>query len=177
MRAFWLAVPALAILSGCQDVPGRDPIMADPTATCERRLQEYDRATLFFSNGGWGRRQALSPEIQRTSQAARQAGCVTGVDVTDGLASQLPGIRGTLRGEQGAPIERTWLQVGVVGGISAEVQSRDFFSGLGFSVRSRGAPGLGRRIFIGPFATDGGLAEAIEVSRRVGFIAPFPRRF
>jgi hypothetical protein len=177
MRAFWLAAPVLAILAGCQDVPGRDPVMADPTATCERRLQEYDRAALFFSNGDWGRRQSMSPQIQQAAQAARQAGCVTGADVTDWLASQLPGIRGTLRGEQGAPIERTWLQVGVVGGISAEVQSRNFFSGLGYSVRSRGAPALGRRIFIGPFATAGGLAEAIEVSRRVGFIAPFPRRF
>lgn len=176
MRAIWMAAPVLALLAGCQDVPGRDPILADPTATCERRLQEYDRAALFFSNG-WAREQTLSTQVQRTAQAARAAGCVTGVGITDRLAGQLPRVRGTLQGERGAPIPPTWVQAGIVGGISAEVQAREFFSGLGYPVRSRGDPGLGRRIFIGPFATEGGLAEAIEVSRRVGFIAPFPRRF
>ena len=65
----------------------------------------------------------------------------------------------------GAPIERTWVQAGVVGGITAEVQARQFFSGLGFNVRSRGAPGLGRRIFIGPFATEGGLQDAMQLAR------------
>ena len=49
--------------------------------------------------------------------------------------------------------------------------------GVGLPVRSRGAPGLGRRIFIGPFDTEGGLAEGMEVARRAGFVAPYVRRF
>lgn len=177
MRAIWLAIPALAILAGCQDVPGRDPAMADPTATCERRLQEYDQAALFFSGSDWGRNQTIPMQIQRAAQSAREAGCVTGGEVTDWLAGQLPAIRGTLRGEHGAPIAPTWLQVGIVAGVSSEVQTREFFAGLGFRPRSRGAQGLGRRIFIGPFVTEGGLAEAIELSLRVGFVAPYPKRF
>lgn len=177
MRAFLLAAPALALLVGCQDTPVNMAASADQGAVCERRLRDYDRAALFFSNGGWSRDQFLSREVQSAAQSARQAGCVTGTDITDRLAQELPAARATPRGEHGAPIRPTWLQVGVVGGITAEVQSREFFSGLGFTVRSRGAPGLGRRIFIGPFATEGGLNDAVALATRVGFVAPYPRRF
>ena len=177
MRAFLWIGPALLALAACQDVPGRDPAMADRAATCERRLQDYDRAQLFFSSTQWDRNQTLSMQVQRAAQAARQAGCVTGTEITDQLAGLLPEAKAWPRGERGAPIERTWVQAGVVGGITAEVQARQFFSGLGFNVRSRGAPGLGRRIFIGPFATEGGLEDAMRLARDAGFIAPYVRRF
>ena len=57
------------------------------------------------------------------------------------------------------------------------MQARQYFGGLGLRVRSIGAPGLGRRIYVGPFATEGGLAEATEIARRGGFVAPYPARF
>lgn len=176
MRALWLAA-ALAVLAGCQDTPASMAVSGDQGAVCERRLQDFDRAELFFSNGGWGREQFLSREVQRAAQDARQAGCVTGTGITDRLAAQLPAAKAMPRGEHGAPIQPIWLQAGIVGGISAELQSRDFFSALGFTVRSRGAPGLGRRVFIGPFSTEGGLADAAAIARSVGFVAPYPRRF
>lgn len=177
MRAYLLAASALAALAGCQDVPGVDPAMADRTATCERRLQDYDRAALFFSSVQWGRDQTLSPQIQRAAQAAREADCVTQSWVTDRLAGLLPEAKTWPRGEHGAAISPVWAQVGVVGGITAEIQARQFFAELGLRPRSRGAPGLGRRIFIGPFATEGGLADALALARQAGFVAPYVRRF
>ena len=47
-----------------------------------------------------------------------------------------------------------------------------FFRGLGYRSRGVGAPTLGRRLFIGPFTSQGALDQALDVARQAGFIAP-----
>ena len=47
-----------------------------------------------------------------------------------------------------------------------------FFRGLGYRSRGIGAQTLGRRLFIGPFTSQGALDQALEVARKAGFIAP-----
>jgi hypothetical protein len=145
---------------------------------CTARFGDYDRAVLFFgSSGAQQEHPRVAPAIDRSIQRLRAGDCLTGWDEIAGLQLLGDDLRGTLRGEHGAPIRPTTLQVGVVLGVSSEVQARQFFAGLGYRVRSQGAPYLGRRIYVGPFTTEGGLAEARDVALRAGFVAPYPRRF
>jgi hypothetical protein len=157
--ALLLAAPALAAQPGCA-----------------RLFATYDRAVHDFSYSGWGERP-LAPAISRAVQRLRQQGCVTGWDDVSLLPSLGVEIADSLQGEHGAPIRPTTLQVGIVEGIGLELDARRFFGELGYRVRSQGAPWLGRRIYLGPFTTEGGLAEAAAVAERSGFVAPYPRRF
>ncbi|MBA3323862.1 MAG: hypothetical protein H0T41_00790 [Rhodobacteraceae bacterium] len=172
MRTAALVALAILTLAACAAPPG-----GAATPGCVRLLQNYDLAERNFGNSSSLRELALPSAIERTAQLARQAGCITRAGDLDRLDAQRDAFAATLQGERGAPIPRTWLQVGVVAGVASEVQARNFFGGLGFTVRSRGAPGLGRRIFIGLFTTEGGLAEATDLALRAGFVAPYVRRF
>jgi hypothetical protein len=58
-----------------------------------------------------------------------------------------------------------------------EARVRAFFEARGVRARSVGDPMLGRRIYIGPFATQGGLESAAALARSIGFIAPYPAYF
>ncbi len=144
---------------------------------CTRLFRHFDRDVLMFSSPGQTEDLLLSRNAQGSAQRLMEVGCVTregDLAPLDALAREL---RGTLTGETGAPIPRIWLHVGIVPGIATEVQVRGFFADVGLRARGIGAPTLGRRIYVGPFVTEGGLAEAAEVARRAGFVAPYPRRF
>jgi hypothetical protein len=164
----------VAALAAWAAVPAADA--ASPF--CTQRFSDYDRAVLFFgSSGAQQEHPRVAPAIDRSIQRLRAGDCLTGWDEIAGLPQLGDALRGTLQGEHGPAIRPTTLQVGVVLGISSEVQARQFFAGLGYRVRSQGAPYLGRRIYVGPFTTAGGLAEATELATRAGFVAPYPRRF
>jgi len=49
-----------------------------------------------------------------------------------------------------------------------------FFQRQGVRVRSVGRAGLGRRIYIGPFATEGALESARQLAISAGFTSPYP---
>ena len=72
----------------------------------------------------------------------------------------------------GAAIRPTTVELGIVTGIYDEGRVTVFFRGLGYRSRGSGAPTLGRRLFIGPFTSQGALDQALEVARQAGFIAP-----
>ena len=64
------------------------------------------------------------------------------------------------------------MDLGIVTGIWDEGRVTAFFRGLGYRSRGVGAPTLGRRLFIGPFTSQGALDQALDVARQAGFIAP-----
>jgi hypothetical protein len=165
---FGLALAAVALAPSAWALgQGRD---------CERILQDYDRTVLFYSSSA-DVGVALQPQIAQAAQKAFLAGCITRDLDMIRLNRLTDEMAGATVVESGAAIRPIALQVGIVGGITSEVQARTFFSGLGLRVRSQGAPGLGRRIYLGPFQTAGGLASAAALAERAGFIAPYPRRF
>jgi hypothetical protein len=162
------------VLAGCAPGLGFSPAPRG----CERLFRDYDTA-LRVSGGGFGRPDLVLPtRVSRTAQRVREGGCLTwfGEDPR-ALAALQADLAAGLRGESGAPIRPVTLQLGIVPGYFSEFQARQFFGELGYRVRSRGAPGLGRRIGLGPFTTEGGLAEAAAAARRAGFPAPYVWRF
>lgn len=171
--------PVLLALAGCAAQPGE---FAWVEPDCLILFRNYDQAVQTF---GYTRRDyngeitLLVPvAVDRAGSRLRANGCLTTDD--DLAASYLLStdeLRAALVGESGAAIAPISLHAGIVTGIASEVQARQFFGKLGIRVRSQGAPALGRRIYLGPFATEGGLAEAIELALRAGFVAPYPARF
>lgn len=148
-----------------------------PDAVCVNRFRDYDRAVTTFSNTGWGKGPMMASATSRAIQRLAQADCVTDWDDIAMMPTVAAELQGRLAGEHGAAIKPTTLMAGVVTGYAGELQARQFFAAMGYRVRSQGAPFLGRRIFIGPFATEGGLSEATSVAVRAGFVAPYPKFF
>ena len=147
---------------------------------CERALKAYDRAVVDFSSSRDTENLTLAAPIERTAQAATRAKCLLRAEAMDGLprlAAEIARERTEAPVGPGAAIRSTRLQAGVVAGVVAELQARNFFGALGYRVRSQGAPGLGRRIFLGPFTDAAALAEAVAIARRAGFPAPYPALF
>ncbi len=143
---------------------------------CEALLGEYARVAERFPE--WrSNAEGVDRNTSRAAQRVLQAGCVTRLNDLAGLAALEATLSGSLRREYGAVIFPTWLQAGVVPGLLAEQRARDFFAALGMNSRGVGAAGLGRWVLVGPFRTEGGLAEAAAAARSAGFIAPVPRAF
>lgn len=178
MRLAVVIGAALTVLAGCASVPGG---LTPIEPNCVSLFRNYDRAVLQFGYSDRvrdGRVSFLVPTaVGRAGQRLRQYDCLTTNEDIFRMTLLAPTLRGALVGESGAAIEPISLHVGIVPGITSEVQTRTFFNSLGIRTRSIGAPGLGRRIFLGPFATAGGLAEATDIALQAGFVAPYPRRF
>jgi hypothetical protein len=76
--------------------------------------------------------------------------------------------------DSGPAIRPTTVELGIVTGFYDEGRVTAFFRGLGYRSRGIGAQTLGRRLFIGPFTSQGALDQALAVAREAGFISPHP---
>ena len=77
----------------------------------------------------------------------------------------------------GAAIAPIYLHVGIVTSSEDDARARAFFEGQGLRARSVGAPGLGRRVYVGPFASAGALEGGRALAFQAGFAYPYPARF
>ena len=99
-------------------------------------------------------------------------GCLTCSDDLDGDAGAgADGSPATSITDSGPAIRPTPVDLGIVTGIYDEARATAFFRGLGYRSRGVGAATLGRRLYIGPFTTQGALDQALAVAREAGFIA------
>lgn len=176
MRVTALAATMITATFAACAPPGGGDGAGDPRS-CERLFRDFDIADRSVNNFGPRDRFTVPPALDARGQDLRRAGCITSTADLFGLEALGDELRGTVRGESGAPIRPIALHVGVVTSMSDEIRVRAFFESLGFRVRSVGNVAIGRRIHLGPFATEGGLAEATAIARRAGFVAPYPRFF
>src|SRR5690606_41294332 len=72
-------------------------------------------------------------------------------------------------GDSGPVIVPTTLHAGVVTSDADDARARAFFEARGVRARSVGEAGLGRRVYIGPFATDGAIRDARALAVSAGF--------
>jgi hypothetical protein len=166
-----LLVGALG-LGGCAAVP-----TAPDPAECEAIFRDYDRE-LRFSSGLYSYydegRAILRPEFSRLSVRALQAGCLTSSDDLANLdALRAEALSGRPLDTSPALTERISVNLGAVNSITDEVTVQSFFRSLGYRTRSFGVDGLGRRLYVGPLATEGQVAEVLDLARRAGFVAPY----
>lgn len=175
---FPLVAAVLLAVAGCADgLIADQPSRGDP-AVCTDLFLKYDRTARLYPANAFGTDDSpapmVPPALERPSRLLVREGCLTSsadLDAMPALAASLSGHRVT---DSGPSIPPTPLHVGIVTGIEDEREATRFFRGLGYRSRGIGAPKLGRRLYIGPFGSQGALDEAITIAREAGFIAPIP---
>lgn len=161
-----LAGVALAGLVGCGG--GGAPAPRD----CVALFRQYDAIEATMSTSGWRDDRTIRPELQWTTSVIRQNRCISFSD-----ALHFDVAAGSVRdsGPRLAPPLR--VHAGVVTSMADDAAAREFFAAHGVPGTSVGSAALGRRIYIGPFATRGALDEAMALARSAGFAYPYAARF
>lgn len=175
MRLQALAVVAgVLVASACVAPPEAGGPSRGTAEVCVPLFQNYDRWEKWAGDGSMGEDSlAAPPALWKRGMRLMRAGCFTGPDELDRIATA-PRDRVV---ESGPPIDPIAIHAGVVPGIGSEVRARNYFAERGVRVRSVGDISLGRRIYLGPYATRGGLEDAMQAARDAGFVAPYPKRF
>lgn len=170
MRHVAILAGAASLLTAC--ATGGAPDTGRDADRCVFHFNQYDIATTTFPTESYSSRSrgyVLSPVIQRSIAFLRSGDCLTMNAELDGMAALGESLQPfePVRGE--TAIRQVALHAGIVTSTSAETGTVAFFEGLGYSVRTVGAPQLGRRVFVGPFTTQETLDQALGVARDAGF--------
>lgn len=178
MRAFLAACGLLVAVGGCSGGPIADqPSRGDP-AVCLDLFESYDRAVRFNPSNAYGTDDAPAPimpsGVERPARLLVRGGCLTSAADLDGMPALAAKLAGHQVADSGPAIPEVPVHLGIVTGIGDEREATRFFRGLGYRSRGIGAPGLGRRLYIGPFVSQGALEDAIGIAREAGFVAPYP---
>ena len=168
MRRLLIAATAV-LLGGMATAAQRPP---DPAA-CLQAFRNYDSAVWLYPDNTWNEDgPLLRADVSRAAQALIRGDCLTRTaDIADlpALAQRLAPFAIV---DSGPAISPATVELGIVTGFMDEYAVTAFFRGLGYRSRGVGAQTLGRRMFIGPFTSQGALDQALEVARQAGFIAP-----
>jgi hypothetical protein len=157
------------LLAGCAAGPVPGPTGPEQ---CVALFETYDRIKASMSTpSGRADRMVIPPVLQRPVQDLQEAGCLTMSDELDVEVAAPPVVDG------GAAIAATGVHAGIVTDMGDEAAALAFFEAQGIEARSIGAAGLGRRIYLGPFATQGALDGAMALARAAGFASPYPADF
>ncbi len=169
MRAFtpWAVAAGLA-LAACAPVA---PAPRD-AAACAALFRQYDVTSQFERTDADDSRPGdlrSDSGLRRLAQELTRRDCLTRPDDLAGL--EAAPARAVV--ESGAPLPRPLVvhAGAVTGGSDAAVA---FFTERGLQATSIGAPLLGRRVYVGPATTQGGLLDLILLATEAGFVAPYP---
>jgi hypothetical protein len=176
MRSGAILLAAVAVLAGAclsQARTARDP------AVCEAAFVGYDRAAWAYPDNALRDDDSqiiVGPALSRWIQQLRNNGCLTLSRDLDGMPQLAARLSPYTITDSGPAIPQTVVHLGVVLSIYDEGRVTQFFRGLGYRSRGVGAAALGRRLYIGPFTSQGALDQALETARAAGFISPIPTR-
>jgi hypothetical protein len=163
-----------AILLGALLVGGMALRAPDP-AECLRLFKNYDNAVWAYPESRWGEDQPLlNSQVSRAAQGLVRGGCLTSGGDLDGMPALAQRLQPFVIIDSGPAIRPTTVELGIVTGFYDEGRVTAFFRGLGYRSRGIVAQTLGRRLFIGPFTSQGALDQALTVAREAGFISPHP---
>lgn len=168
-----LAVLAALGAASCAALPGFETPARGTAEACVPLFREFDRLERLYGTGSWFEDSFVGPPaLMEQGMDLLRADCITAPgDLRLAAAPRTPVTK------SGPPIRPIALHAGVAAGLLTELRAREYFAARGVRVRSVGDPALGRRIYLGPFSTEGGLQAAAQAAREVGFVAPYPARF
>lgn len=173
------ALAALAVVAAAAAC-GAVPQQTSDRAACVGLFQQYDTYSNMMPNEVRTRDGRLvDPSmVAYFRRLLVQNDCVTrNRDVAD-LSAVAAAWSGRGITESGPPAP--WpgsVHVGTFAGDADAARAAAFFEEIGVRTKSVGAQGLGRRVFAGPFRTQGAMNEAMVAAREAGFVAPYASRF
>lgn len=164
-------LPGLALVAGLAACSGAPPVPV--SGDCVALFRQFDAIEATMSTaGGWRDDRPIRPELQGITARLRQARCVSFSDALNLDAPPEPAIAES--GPRLVPPLR--VHAGAVTSMEDDAAAQAFFEARGIPATSLGSPALGRRIYIGPFATRGGLDTALALARSAGFAYPYATR-
>lgn len=160
-----LPLGALALaLAACAAPPGPD------VGSCADHFRLYDRLSRFSSSLPDGRDDWTGPPDTLTLvNRLRQDDCLTFSSDIAGMEA----VESAAITPVGSAISPATLHLGVVTSGQDDARTQAFFGSKGVRTRSVGAPLLGRRVYAGPFGTQGELKSARTLAVRAGFASPY----
>ncbi len=177
MRHAVLSIVAVFAISACTAPPdaGIDPAQLPPEVSssgsdCVSLFRLFDTMEKNMSTPtGWRDRVVAPPELMWMAGRLRQANCMT---LTADLAGMeaVPVAPAPTAGPAISPIS---VHAGVVTNMNDDARSRAYFENQGIGVRTIGNGALGRRVYLGPFATGSEVERAMNVAREAGFAYPY----
>jgi hypothetical protein len=168
-----LASTAALLLAACAQGGPAAPERASGN-TCVGLFQQFDiLEQMYPSNQRRYENRVAPPPVETQAQLVRNAGCITQTRDIAGMEA----VGGPAIADSGPAIRPVSLHAGVVTNMQDDARARAFFEAHGVPGRSVGSAPLGRRIYAGPFATQGALDQARDLALRAGFVAPYPARF
>lgn len=169
-RSLILAALSLLVV-GCGPALGPATSRSASGADCIALFEQYDfldRTLPTPRRDRW----SVSPELMRQAEWLRNGGCIT---MTADLAG-MEDVPVAPVADSGAAIPPTTMHVGVVTTTDDDVRAIAYFEARGIRAFSIGKAGLGRRVYVGPFATAGALEGARQAALEAGFAYPYPIR-
>jgi hypothetical protein len=136
-------------------------------------FRQFDRLeALYPSNQRRYQDRVAPPLVEAQAQRLRMNDCIT---LTRDLSGMETAAAPAAVGGPGiAPVS---LHAGVVTSMEDDARARAFFASQGVPARSIGSAPLGRRVYLGPFDTQGALDSARDLAFRAGFRYPYPAQF
>lgn len=173
MRLPILATLAL-MLAACTPAVGPEPGPARAGVDCALLFQQFDHVEDTMSTPSGRRdRMVIAPALQLPALRLRQGGCISmSSDLAPMARLDAPAVV-----DGGRAIPPTRVHVGAVTSMSDDAAAQAFFEAHGAPATSVGSAALGRRIYVGPFVTEGALDGALALARAAGFASPYPARF
>jgi hypothetical protein len=172
-----LAAACCAALVACAQIP-QQTADRDLCVPLFRQFDAYAQTGREEVVSRFDRRQVPNPNLQRISQQLIQNDCQTRPRDLAALDATRDAWQGRSIVESGAPAPYPGtVHVGALTGEGEVALAVNFFESLGVPATSVGSRFLGRRVYIGPFATQGGIEDAIELAREAGFVAPYASQF
>ena len=176
-RGGFLAVLALSGALCVSLVPAGARAQDPFNPQCPGRFEIYEAASRMTGATGNQPRMTTSSQVREAARLLRMGNCLTFTDQLAPLATLGPEAGARARANAGPSIPPTSVHVGSVTSMADEARVIDFFAAQGLRARGLGAPYLGRRIYVGPFATAGALEGAMGLARDAGFAYPYPANF
>ncbi|MBP7242278.1 hypothetical protein [Amaricoccus sp.] len=180
MRRAALALAAGAVLvAACAGIPEQ----TSDRANCVGLFQQYDiyaNAMPSEVRDPWTGRERTPWPLAQYRRLLVQNDCMTRPRDLAGLDAVAAARRaeGWRLADSGPPAPRPGsVHAGTVTSDAEAARAVAFFEGFGIRATSIGAQGLGRRVFIGPFRSQGAVGEAILLATEAGFVAPYASRF
>ena len=172
LRLFAAPVLVAAALAGCG--PAGMEGLAAGGRSCVSLFRQLDIVERWQTTPFDDSATAIPSQIEPVAIWLRSHDCLTSID-RPGMAAALadPSLpRGTGSWDPNGAL----VAVGAVTSTRADFHALDYFESLGYHAYSIGTAGVGRRIYVGPMATEAGVAAVMEAAQRAGFDYPYVKR-
>jgi hypothetical protein len=174
MRVGLIAAAAVLVVgTGCAQLPAPAGGISTRGPSCEtlfRELDDRERWTASMRDED----RTIPLAVQPVVGWLRSNDCITYSRDLMGMETA-PRELAAVSARAGRWTPGAIVHAGAVTSMGDDARARAYFASLGYPAYSLGTAGLGRRVYVGPLASEGEVQAVLEAARRAGFRHPYVR--